>query len=251
MRPHLSAHLRALPAVAAAATAVLVLSPATASPLSAQSGPPVVEVSGRAIVSVPSDRATVRLAVTTEAASAGDAVSENADRMSSVVDAVRGLNLPGLDLETEGYDLQPRYEDRPEQRDEPRRIVGYSATNTLSVTFDDVDAVGRVLDAGVEAGANRVAGIMFSASDTEEARTEAVRLAVQRARQEARAMAEALGSTLGPVLEVRGGSDFRNPRPVAMEMAQARTSTPIEAGDQQVSASVTVKFVLGSGGGRP
>ena len=108
--------------------------------------------------------------------------------------------------------------------------------------------MGELIDAALDAGANRVAGLVFQARDTREARLQALRIAVDRAHSEATVMAQALGVELGPPLEVRGGSQLPGPRLYGgREMAMARmdATTPVEAGAQTVTATVTVRYGLG------
>jgi len=209
--------------------------------------PAFVEVSANAEVSVPVDRGTIRFAVETQAPSAGEASTQNATKMDAVLAALRELGVEGLTLETSGYQLQPVYR-RPDETG-TREIAAYRALNHVVARTDEIDGLGRIIDAGVGAGANRVAGITFEATDTRAARLDALRQAVEKARAEAEVMAQALGTPLGEALEVRGGAD--RPRPVPMmarmEAAQAAPDTPIEPGSQTVSASVTVRFRLGEG----
>ena len=206
---------------------------------------PFVEVSGSASVSVPTDRAEVSFAMETRGASAAEASGSNADAMDRVLNALRRAGLPGLDVETFGYSLQPEYSTDPQR---VRTVAGYVASNNVRASITDVDQVGRVIDVAIGAGANRVSGISFSASDTEPARRQALAEAVASARAQAEAMAGALGFQLGGPLEVHGGADRPMPRPMVFE-AQMRAvqaaPTPIEAGDQTVSANVTIRFALG------
>lgn len=203
---------------------------------------PFVEVSGSATVEVPADQAQVSFAVETRAADAAQASAANATLMTRVLGAIRGANLPGLDVETYGYSLQPQYA-TDDQR--VRTIAGYAAFNTVRATIDDVNQVGRLIDVAIGAGANRVAAISFVASNPEPARAEALGQAVAQARAQAEVMARQLGYELGPPLEIRGGAD--RPMPYRMEAlrAQVADATPIEAGEQSVSANVTVRFALG------
>lgn len=208
-----------------------------------------LEVSGTAQVSVPADRARVVFAVETEGQTAGQASTANAERMTAVLEAVRGTGSAGLTVETHGYTLQPEYA-RPagEPRDAPT-IAGYRAQNHVAATTSDPDAVGAIIDAAIGAGANRVASLTFEASDTQQARQEALRLAVARARSEAEAMANALGVPLGPPMEVRGGANVPGPPPLyRAAMMEAAASTPVEPGQQVVTANVTIKYRLGGQG---
>lgn len=206
---------------------------------------PFIEVSGTAQVSVPTDRARVSFAVETEDARADVAARQNAELMTRVMDATRASDVRGLSVETFGYSLNPRYAGGRGET-EPR-IAGYRALNHIRVTVDDVDAVGGLIDAAIGAGANRIASIQFEAIDTEPARLDAVRQAVQKARAEASAIAEALGVQLGGVLEVRGGAQAPTPvyRSMARMEVQAAAPTPVEAGNQTVTAHVTVRFAVG------
>lgn len=204
----------------------------------------VVRVSGRGEVMVAPDRARASFAVETRASSAGEASAANAEAMNAVMAALRGTGLPGLDIETFGYTLRPEYR---MGTDRSRVIDGYTALNNVVVTLDDVTAVGRVIDAAIGAGANRVAGLVFEASDTEGARLDALRLAVERATAEARAIATALGRELGAPLDVQGGAEVPGPQVRAMmqTMEAQAAPTPIEAGDQAVRATVSITFALG------
>jgi len=233
----------------------LLLPGAAALPLAAQMGgmgggqemmqpPPFLEVSGNAEVQVAPDRATIVFAVETEGSTAAAAGRDNAARMTAVLAAVRALPLEGLRVESFGYDLQPVYRyDEPERR---QRIDGYTVRNHVRAIVPDPQMVGRIIDAAVNAGANRVASLSFEASNTEVARQEALRLAVERARAQAETIASAMGAVLAGPLEVRGGADVPRPympymRGEMMAMAPD-VSTPIEAGSQSVHASVTIKY---------
>lgn len=206
-----------------------------------------IQVSGTGSVEVSPDRATVAFAMETRAAAADAAAGANADAMDAVLGAIRGAGFTGLRLETFGYSLRPEYSTSNNQR--TREIVAYTALNNVRATIEDVDAVGRVIDVAIAAGANRVASISFFAADTEAARSEALAEAVRNATAEARVIAESLGYRLGPPLEINGGA--QRPIPVPMDgafatLGQERAApTPIEAGDHTVTAEVSIRFALG------
>lgn len=203
-----------------------------------------VTVTGTHSVRVAADRATIQVAVETEGATAAAASAANAEAMRRVLDAVRPGAGPGGRIETSGFQLTPRYR-QPPDRDRPPEIAGYRALNQVSVTVEEVDRVAAVLDAALGAGANRIAGLSFFASDTEEARLEAVRQATHRARTEAEAVAEALGLRIASAETVSTSSGSRGIllRGAGAEMAMAQ-STPVESGSESVDASVTITFRL-------
>jgi uncharacterized protein YggE len=205
---------------------------------------PFIEVSGTASVEVPANEAQISFAMETRAADAGVASAANAEAMARVFAALRAGGFAGLRLETFGYSLQPQYATDDTR---VRSIVGYAAFNNVRATVGDVDAVGRLIDVAVAAGANRVASITFSASDTESGRARALAEAVANARAQAIVIATALGYELGAPLTIYGGA--QRPMPImfdAMRSVQERVATtPIEAGAQTVDANVTIRFALG------
>ena len=202
-----------------------------------------IQVSGQSQIPVPTDQVLISFAVETEAPTAREATTQNAQRMDAVITALRGAGVQNLEIETFGYGLRPEYEMSREMAG-TRVIAGYRAQNNIRVTVPEVAAAGSVLDRAIDAGANRVSSLQFQASDTRPARLQALREAVANARQEAEAIASAMGVTLGIALQVQGGASAPGPSPMAMIQmeAAARAPTPIEAGDQTVSASVTITY---------
>lgn len=223
--------------------------------MSASHGPPPatadttrLTVSGFAEVTVPADRVRLRFAVETEAPSAAEAATQNAATMSAVLERVRAEVDAADRVETAGYGLSPRYRPAP-ARDQAPEIVGYQARNAVVVVLSDVDGAGPVLDAALEAGANRVTELSFFASDTEDARLEALREATARARREAEVVAESLGMSLGAPLAVQtSGGNRPSPVPMRVESAMMAMDTPVEAGSDTVSAGVTITYRLLEGG---
>jgi uncharacterized protein YggE len=220
-----------------------------------QEAPPFIEVTGSGTATVAPDVAYASFAVETRADSAAEAASSNAATMDAVVRALREAGIEGLRVETYGYNLQPQYTYPSQSGSNRTRVIdGYTAVNNVRATVPDVTAVGRAIDTAIGAGANRVSSLSFEASDTEAARQEALTGAVRAARAQAEAIAAALGRRLGPAVEVRGGASERPPRPVpgAMMLRAAESvPTPIEASDQDVTATVTIRFALGPAtGGR-
>jgi len=101
------------------------------------------------------------------------------------------------------------------------------------------------MDVAIEAGANRISDLLFEASDTHAAELEALQKAVGTAREQAEVIAAAMGARLGIALEVQGGASAPSPRSPGGMMLRAEAgvpTTPIEAGEQLVSATVTITY---------
>lgn len=201
------------------------------------------------------DQAVISLAVETMAKNARDAAQQNADRMERVIRAIRQSGIPGERIRTTSYSLSPEYQYTQPTPDRPgeQKLLGYRASNQVEVRVDSIPRVGVVLDAAIGAGANRAMGISYQLRDPDSARREALRAAVANARLDAEAIATAAGQQLGPVIQMNVGG-FVQPPPVpmfearkAMDMA-AQAPTPVEAGQMEITASVTAVYRLLAGG---
>lgn len=221
--------------------ASFVASSCLAEPLAGSGRASTVRVTGRAVVSAAPDRAVVSLAVVSEGAVAADTVSDNARRVEGVLKAMRDELGDDSEISTSGYSLQPRYRYRKEGG---QQLEGYRVSSRLKVVLDDVGRTGRVIDIGTGAGATVVQQIRFELEDDTPQRAEALKQATIVARSKADVVADALGMRVVKVLSVEeGGVSIRPPMQEGARMArvQADVSTPIEAGDVEVSAQVSME----------
>jgi uncharacterized protein YggE len=200
--------------------------------------PPSIRTTGEAVVTAQPDRARIDVGVTTQASNSQTAASQNAQKLEAALTRLRTLLGAGADIKTISYTLQPDYR-YPQGGGEPT-IAGYTATNIVRVTVDDLTKVGSVIDTATEAGANRIQQLEFTVRDERPLEAQALREAAARARQKADALAGALGVRVTRVLNVsESGAVAVPPRVFAYAKAEA-ASTPIEPGTIEVRASVTL-----------
>lgn len=212
---------------------------------------PRLVVQGQGEVRTAPDEATVRLGVTAQAESA-DAAQRQVNRVAhGILEAVRALGVEERGVQTSQLSLYPVYSERQRrlpQGDEASdpEIVGYRASNVVSVRLTDLAKIGPVIDGAVAAGANEVQGVDFGLRNDLAARNRALTQAVTEARVKAEVMATALGLGLGPVIEVSEGGAVVQPRMVSgnLAMRAESMSAPVSPGELEVRASVTVVFGL-------
>ncbi|HEY7398289.1 MAG TPA: SIMPL domain-containing protein [Gaiellaceae bacterium] len=198
--------------------------------------PSVVTTSGHGDVTAVPDQAVVTAGVNTRAATASDALSQNAQAMQQVIAALKKAG--GTDLQTQEVSLEP-------QTDEQGTVTGYVAQNTVSAKAAIADA-GALVDAAVAAGANTVEGPSLAVSDSDALYRKALADAMTDARAKAAALAQAGGFSVGAVYAVTE-QGAQTPPPVVFEPATAAKAeaTPVEPGTQDVTADVTVSFRIG------
>ena len=202
-----------------------------------------LDVTGSARATVAPDMAIVTLGVSTEAETAAAAMSANSTSQQAVIDALKAEGIEARDIQTSGLNLSPKVE---YANDRPPKLVGYTASNTVTVRIRDLAGMGRVLDKLVATGANEISGISFAREDMTAAEDQARADAVKDARRRAELMAEAAGMKLGRLRALSDSPVGDAPRPMLAMRAEAKADSPvpIAAGELEINASVSAVFDL-------
>jgi uncharacterized protein len=203
---------------------------------------PEIATSAEAESTVPADRATILIAVETNAPTAAAAASDNARRTKATLDTLRALGLYKDQTGTVGYSVNPQYE---YSQGKAPKVTGYSAHNTIKVEIRKLDDVGRVIDAALAGGANNINSLQYSATNVDSARRDALARATSQARGDAEAIARAAGGGLGPLVEIT--TDFQpvriySPAPAARMMLEQKVETPAEPGPITVNVTVHTRW---------
>jgi uncharacterized protein YggE len=202
--------------------------------------PPFVRAIGNATVPVKPDQAQIQFAVVTTASTAQDAASQNANVVTAVLAALGTVLGPNPNIQTLSYSLNPNY--NYPQNGQPV-LTGYTASNTVQVTLTDLSLIGKVIDTGIQAGANRVQGLQFGLQDDQPSRAQALKMATAQAKANADAMASGLGQHTGAAIAIQEGVTS-TPTPVLLGAAAPSATTPVETGVVNVQASVTLDIAL-------
>lgn len=204
-----------------------------------------LHVEGAGEVKAEPDEGWVDVAIETQAPTAKAAGEENARRTERVITALEAAGIPRKEIDTRNYTIFPEYAP-PAPNSEPV-LVGYRASNMLSVHVLELARMGDIIDAALAARANRVDGVRFALSNEDTVRSVALRQATERAHQQAEVLASSLGVQLGPVLDASTVAEA--PRLISTRMAfQAVTrgvpATPILPEEQTLTARVTVIYAI-------
>jgi uncharacterized protein YggE len=207
-----------------------------------------ITVVGYGSVHLEPDIARVSIGIETMAETIGNAVDENKDKMESILVALEEAGISEKDIQTMHYSVQldrfpepmPRVEGTTE---EPK--PQYRVSNQVNVIIRDLDKVGDVLDAVIEAGANNIWGVSFSLDDPAAGQADARAGAIDDALARAEALAELSGVELGPVMavsEIVGGGV--SPMPAVMVERAASGAGPISPGELEVTYQVQVTYFI-------
>ena len=206
--------------------------------------PPIITASAVGKVQAVPDRAYVVLGVETRNASAAVAASENAAKQTSVISALRSLQISDSAISTQNYSVSP--ETRNDSGDHTPRIVSYLVSNSIQVEAYDLSKVGKLVDTALAHGANQIASITFFESNAEELYRQALAAAVANARAQAAAMAVAAGGRLGSLIDLNSqGGRFPSPALSNVRtLGFAADQTPVMPGQETIEASVSGRWVF-------
>ncbi len=203
-----------------------------------------ISVSGSGTVSATPDEVVLRLGVETRAETASEAMSQNSEQMTAVINSLEEAGVPPENIQTQTVQLRPQYE-TPEREPGPaqeRELVGYVASNIVEARTGDLDAVGELLDAAVQAGANRVEGLQFEVSDPVDLLVQARDAAWEDAEAKAEQLADLAEAELGDVLSINESTSA--PRLVAREAVEMEAAVPIQPGTEDIRVDLQVTWLL-------
>lgn len=203
-----------------------------------------VTVVGEGVVNIEPDVASARIGVVMLRATVREASSEANGIMQEVKDALLAQNIEEKDIQTGHFDISAeRY--GPEGL-LPEDQVQYRVRNTAYVTIRDLDNIGGVLDAAIEAGANAIGNVRFSLENPAAVETKARAMAVADARAKAEELAALIGVSVGEVTEIseiigHGGGFFSNS---FSDMAMAESAGAFSIGELTLAMQLQITYKL-------
>lgn len=229
--------MRTLPALLiSAAIAVAVSGPAVAQ----QAAPPTITVTGEGVIEAVPDIATLMIGVTTQGETAAEALAANSTALDAVLARLTAAGIEARDMQTSNLSLNPNWTGYDSGTP---KIVGFVASNMLTVRVRALDRLGAVLDATVADGANTLNGLTFGLANPDPVLDEARKEAVADARAKAELLADAAGVKLGKVLSISESGGV--PQPMPMFRAEASAApTPVQGGELGLTATVTIFYEI-------
>lgn len=225
--------------------ALLLAMSCTAYAESAQLKEGTITALGSGIVMVESDLATISLGVTEQSADVIDAQNSVNEKIAAVRAALQEAGVSNADINTDSIYIYAIYD----YSGDVQTVVGYNATNSLSVRTTEIDKVGALIDAAFAAGANQLNGVQFSKQDTEDAQAQALTMATQNAMRKAQTIAEAAGVQLVSIVAITEGYSYNYDS--GLNVAYSRTEdaamgagTDVQAAVISVSANVTIEYKI-------
>jgi uncharacterized protein len=204
-----------------------------------------LDVSATGEVTRVPDVAIISAGVVSRSTTATGALQDSANRMDRVLAALKRAGVEERDIQTSSVNLNAEYR-YPENQ--PPQLVGYTATNQVTIRFRDIRNSGKILDALVGQGANQISGPNLTIDKPEAALDEARARAVAIGRARADLYARSLGMRVVRVVSVNeSGGGYPVPPPMPMmerAMAPQAADTKIMPGEQKLQVNLAMTFEL-------
>jgi uncharacterized protein YggE len=208
----------------------------------AQTAPPaMISVTGEATLSVPPDQAEIEAGATTEAKTARGASEANNATVGKLLLALTAANIDEKDIQTSRIALQPV---NAPNRDGPPVVVGYRASNHLTIRLRDIANAASTIDLLVGAGATDIGGINFTVSNASKLLDEARGQAIADARRKAEIYARAAGVALGAPLSISEGVAPFQPGILRRMAVGVAPGTPVAQGEERLQVTVSVSWAI-------
>jgi uncharacterized protein YggE len=213
-------------------------------PLSISTNPntaQILEVTGQGEVTVPTTLTEVQLGIQVQGETATEVQEQIAQRSTAVVDVLQ--NLGAQELQTTSIQLNPVFS----FENGTQTLTGFRGINTLQFELPTVEA-GAAIDTAIQAGANVIQNISFTASDEalQQARLQVLSEAVKDAQVQAQAVFNTLQLTPGEIINIDiNSANNPSPSPLLFNLAEDRAlaasaTTPIIGSPETIEASVSL-----------
>jgi len=209
-----------------------------------------ISISGVGEVTAAPDTAFVNSGVTSQGATAREALDANTKAMGELIETLKAAGIEARDIQTSGFSVNPNYV-YSDARDAngyqlPPKINGYQVFNNVNVRVRDLSTLGAVLDKAVTVGANTINGVSFSVADPSKLYDEARKEAFADAKAKAELYAGVAGEELGSIRSINETQGMGAPQPYMMMKASADSisagAVPVEGGELSYSINVQVTW---------
>ena len=212
------------------------------------------------------DLAVFSAGVVTHGVTASEALGGNSRQMDRVVAALKRSGIADRDIQTSSISLSPRW-NNPEaeaQRiaretrqpyvptNEPPRIIGYEARNSVQVRVRKLGEMGKIIDTLIAAGANEVNGPSFTLDDQSAALDEARVEAVATGKQRAELYARAAGMRVVRLLSMSEGGGYYPVQQIVVTGSRMAAPgappppppPPVAVGELSLGVSLSMQFEI-------
>lgn len=205
-------------------------------------------VSGSATAHTKTDKVIISLGVETTDKTAEKALLSNSNLMNKVMDALKQSGVQQNETSTSAFSIKPNY--NYSKYGDRGNLSGFTVSNSIQIESSSINNVSQWIDTAVQAGANTVNDVYFSVSEEklQNIKNMLLKEAVANAKTKADIVAAASGLNIDGIKSITVGEIGIPPVPGPLYSksvsSDEASSTPILAGEQEVSTTVSIVYIL-------
>ncbi|MDR2000460.1 MAG: SIMPL domain-containing protein [Zoogloeaceae bacterium] len=173
--------------------------------------PHTISVMGEATVQVIPDRVVLSVGIESIDRSLAIARAANEKAIKKVLSAMRELNIPERNLNTDYISLstQTHHDNDCDRQDGRERLMRcYVVRRTLTIDLRDVSKFDKVLSTALDAGVTDVHDIQFLTTEVRKYRDQARTMAIRAAREKANLFVREAGTEITSVISIKEEPDY-------------------------------------------
>ncbi len=217
--------------------------------------PNVIYVTGKGEVKAIPDIASLHITISKEAKTAQEAQDILNKSVSKTLDYLK-KTIAKKDIKSEYGGFNPKYSySQPVCITYPcpprnSKIIGYTATQTITVKIRKVDDANKIRTKLTELGVTNITGPTFSIDNSDVYKEEARLIAINKAKNKAKVLAKDLGIKLGRITNFSENNSNNYPRVfnqnIKLERAGASSSSAPELpkGENTITSNVTITYEI-------
>lgn len=205
---------------------------------------PMINVSGEGKIKTEPDQALILVSIETKGVKAEDVKRENDKKMDAILKFITKSNIAKEDFQTQRVSLNPTY-------DYEKKKHNYVATQSLQILLKNVSKYDELMEGLINTGINRIDNVEFKSSKLKTLQSEARKLAMSDAKSKAEDYVSVLGQKVGKATLISDNSQsYIPPAPArmyamkAMAMDESVSKETIAVGEIEITANVSVSFIL-------
>ena len=213
-----------------------------------------ISFNGKGEVTAVSDIASLDLTLTKDAVTTKEAQKLLNDSIQKTLTYLKDKKIADKDIKSEYGGLTPKYSynqvvcvSYPCPQNDPK-IVGYIATQSITVKIRDVDSASDIRTGLATLGITNINGPTFSIDNQDTLNDQARSLAIKDAKEKAKILAKELGVNLGGIVNFSENTGGNYPMYQAKDMMMTSTASEVAPvlpkGENKITTNVTITYEI-------
>jgi len=220
----------------------------------------VITVTGHGEVNAVPDIANISFTISKEAKTVKEAQALVAEIEKNAISSLKENKVAEKDIKTTNASFYPKYEYRYDTKIAPctqfncppqngnNVIVGYTASETMTIKVRDTDATGKIVQDLGALGVTDLNGPNFAIDDEDGLKEQARKEAIKEAKDKARVLSRDLGIRLGKITSFNESGNYPSPiyyaKAVSLESSDLGSPASLPKGENTISSDVTITYSI-------